>query len=425
MACLIPPGTKMRDFSGNLVKGDGQSTALWTSDNMDGDYILLCFFPMINAVDSTEINAIKANSDKFSELNCKVIGVTDEGIPSVKSWINMSPSAGGFGGPVGFDIICDKGMAVANQFGAKTSSGEPARAMYILDKNRIIRHCSFYPRYVGRSMESLVNIVTALNKIDSDDVIIPSGWKPGDRTIQNSPDGIYKYYGIAGSSITSGSLIQSEQAKTTVTYSKSDIEGLVPTPPSSKYAMSTDSTKSSKKKTSTTKTSSLPPSTVKPESSKSSTKPSTDKSSKELLESGPRSESSSETVSARGIATGTSGIPTPRSSKASTTNSALAEVSRSQSPSSKAPTATSKTSSSRSKTPTASTKPPSTTADDTTKSFVTSIDGRKMRCVCKVSDERIQTKKKLDCDCTQIVREPKSTKSVGQNSSNGNKYRVE
>ena len=61
MASLILPGTKIGDFSGNLVKGDGQSTALWTSDNIDEEYILLCFFPMINAVDSTEVNAIKVD----------------------------------------------------------------------------------------------------------------------------------------------------------------------------------------------------------------------------------------------------------------------------------------------------------------------------------------------------------------------------
>ncbi len=61
MASLILPGTKIGDFSGNLVKGDGQSTALWTSDDIDEEYVLLCFFPMINAVDSTEINAIKVN----------------------------------------------------------------------------------------------------------------------------------------------------------------------------------------------------------------------------------------------------------------------------------------------------------------------------------------------------------------------------
>ena len=37
--------------------------------------------------------------DKLNELKCKILGVTDEGIPSVKNWINLSPSSGGFGGP--------------------------------------------------------------------------------------------------------------------------------------------------------------------------------------------------------------------------------------------------------------------------------------------------------------------------------------
>ena len=71
MACLIPPGTIMRDFSGNLIKGDGESTTLWSSEKIEGDYIMLCFFPMINAVDSTEVIAIKVK--KYFFLKIKLI----------------------------------------------------------------------------------------------------------------------------------------------------------------------------------------------------------------------------------------------------------------------------------------------------------------------------------------------------------------
>ena len=120
--------------------------------------------------------------------------------------------------------------------------------------------------------------------------------------------------------------------------------------------------------------------------------------------------------------TGKSGISTQRSSKAPTTKSTspVAVGTRSLPESSKASTPIS------SKAPTERSKSSSTPATSR-KSITLTIDGRKMNCVCKISDEREQTNKKLDCECTttQIGTDQKSAKSVGKNSENGKKYRVE
>ena len=46
---------------------------------------------------------------------------------------------------VGFDMICDKGMTVAKKFGAKTSSGEPARKKLLkFGNNHSIYNISTY-----------------------------------------------------------------------------------------------------------------------------------------------------------------------------------------------------------------------------------------------------------------------------------------
>jgi len=477
MACLIPPGTKMRDFSGNIVKSDGESTILWSSEKIEGNYIILCFFPMINAVDSTEVNAIKENLDDFSKLNCTVIGVTDEGIPSVKSWINMSPSSGGFGGPVGFDMICDKGMTVAKKFGAKTSSGEPARAIYIMDKKRTIRHSSFYPRYVGRNMDSLLNTVAALKEIDSDNVIIPAGWKPGNKTIKNSPDGIYEYYKISGSSITTGSLVQSKKPPRSVRYSESEVSKLAPEPPSKTYGLSTDSDSSKKSSTQvpsskkTSKASSVKQTSVDSTPSKLSSKPSSDKTSVSSIQtptppspssrpstpSSPKILPSTSTItrpsspstkpvsrhsskpstvtttkpgSGGGVYIVKSGPPSSKSSKSGShsvsksgnlSGSKSGRTSSSKSPKTSLPVTT-KTTSSVIKVGSSATSAPS---EETSKSLITSIDGAKMHCECQIKDGSAPNGKKLDCDCSKVGSSQKSNKVNSDQKFSKNKYRVE
>ena len=66
MASLAKAGTSVRHFTANVVKADGATVALWSSDEVDDEYILLYFFPMINAVDSTEVLSLKVMFCSFN-----------------------------------------------------------------------------------------------------------------------------------------------------------------------------------------------------------------------------------------------------------------------------------------------------------------------------------------------------------------------
>ena len=148
-------------------------------------------------------------------------------------------------------------------------------------------------RYVGRNFSSLLNTLTAIQTIDSDDVIIPAGWKPADKTIKNTPDGIYDYYGISGNTITTGSLVQSEKAKSSVKYSESGVDVLEPALPNEDPSMTASKKSSSRASPAVIIPAPAPPSSAK--SSKSSTtKASSLKSSKpsSIKEASVKSESS-------------------------------------------------------------------------------------------------------------------------------------
>ena len=53
------------------------------------------------------------------------------------------------------------------------------RATYYIDPEGIVRALTWYPLTVGRSVEEMLRLVTALKKAASGEVMTPEGWTPG------------------------------------------------------------------------------------------------------------------------------------------------------------------------------------------------------------------------------------------------------
>ena len=67
-----------------------------------------------------------------------------------------------------------------------------------MDKNRIVRHSSVYPRTVGRSVEEVLRTVQAIKETDQlageeNEVCTPPGWKEGVDLIVNTAEGKREY----------------------------------------------------------------------------------------------------------------------------------------------------------------------------------------------------------------------------------------
>ena len=157
------------DTQAGAVMEDGVTMKLLSDLNFEKKYVLLFFLPMNRPEDFSELMAFKGNLESFAKNDCQVVGVTCDSLITIKSWTKLEPSQGGTGGPVNFPIISDKTMDVAKMFGVKRPSGMPARATFILDKNRIIRHSSVYPMAMGRSVEEVLKTVQAIKEIDQAD----------------------------------------------------------------------------------------------------------------------------------------------------------------------------------------------------------------------------------------------------------------
>jgi peroxiredoxin 2/4 len=88
----------------------------------------------------------------------------------------------GFEVTIPFPIVEDPSMAVDRAFGMLDDTAQDSsavRATYYIDPEGIIRAISWYPMSVGRSVDEMLRLLSALQRTASGDVMTPEGWQPG------------------------------------------------------------------------------------------------------------------------------------------------------------------------------------------------------------------------------------------------------
>src|SRR3546814_12518397 len=64
--------------------------------------------------------------------------------------------------------------------GANAVDASAVRATYFLDPEGILRASTWYPLSVGRSVEEMLRLVAALQRVHDGTALAPEGWRPGD-----------------------------------------------------------------------------------------------------------------------------------------------------------------------------------------------------------------------------------------------------
>jgi hypothetical protein len=57
------------------------------------------------------------------------------------------------------------------------------RSTFFIDPMGIIRATTCYPATVGRSVDEMLRLLAALQRVDADDIVTPEGWQPGDAVL--------------------------------------------------------------------------------------------------------------------------------------------------------------------------------------------------------------------------------------------------
>jgi len=163
--------------------------------NFPGDYsgswVILFSHPAdFTPVCTSEFMTFAALEDKFAAANCKLVGLSVDGLYSHIAWLRTIKEKIEYRGmkdiEVKFPLIEDITMSVARTYGMiqpGESTTKAVRAVFFVDPKGIIRAIIYYPLSLGRNFDELYRALIAMQAADAFAIATPADWQPGDDVI--------------------------------------------------------------------------------------------------------------------------------------------------------------------------------------------------------------------------------------------------
>jgi len=160
-------------------------------DQYAGHWVILFSHPAdFTPVCTSEFMTFAHLENKFEEVNCKLVGLSVDGLYSHIAWLRTIKEKIEYKGmkniEVKFPLIEDITMEVAKKYGMiqpGESSTKAVRAVFVIDPKGIIRTIIYYPLSLGRNFDELLRVVYALQTADAFSIATPADWRPGDDVI--------------------------------------------------------------------------------------------------------------------------------------------------------------------------------------------------------------------------------------------------
>lgn len=179
-------GDAAPEFKAVTTQGDINFPA-----DYNGSWVILFSHPAdFTPVCTSEFMTFATMEDKFAEANCKLVGLSVDGLYSHIAWLRTIKEKIEYKGmkdvEVNFPLIEDISMNVAKKYGMiqpNEASTKAVRAVFFIDPNGVIRTIIYYPLSLGRNFDELYRVIIALQTSDEFGVATPADWRPGDDVI--------------------------------------------------------------------------------------------------------------------------------------------------------------------------------------------------------------------------------------------------
>ncbi|HPE89319.1 MAG TPA: peroxiredoxin [Spirochaetia bacterium] len=156
-----------------------------------GHWVILFSHPAdFTPVCTSEFMTFATMEKQFDELNCKLVGLSVDGLYSHIAWLRTIKEKISYKGmkdvEVKFPLIEDITMEVAKKYGMiqpGESNTKAVRAVFVIDPKGVIRAMIYYPLSMGRNFDELIRVVQALKAADEFGIATPADWRPGDDVI--------------------------------------------------------------------------------------------------------------------------------------------------------------------------------------------------------------------------------------------------
>ena len=139
---------------------------------------------------TSEFMTFATMEEQFAEANCKLVGLSIDGLYSHIAWLRTIKEKIEYKGmkdvEVKFPLIEDISMDVATLYGMiqpNEDTTKAVRAVFFVDPEGVIRAIIYYPLSLGRNFDELYRVIIALQAADEFGVATPADWRPGDDVI--------------------------------------------------------------------------------------------------------------------------------------------------------------------------------------------------------------------------------------------------
>jgi len=156
-----------------------------------GSWTILFSHPAdFTPVCTTEFMTFASQEEKFNKANCKLVGLSVDGLYSHIAWLRRIKETMEFNGmkdvEVNFPLIEDITMDIAKKYGMiqpNEDTTKAVRAVFFVDPEGVIRAIIYYPLSLGRNFDELYRALIAMQTADAFDCATPADWRPGDDVI--------------------------------------------------------------------------------------------------------------------------------------------------------------------------------------------------------------------------------------------------
>ena len=159
----------------------------------DGWALLFSHPKDFTPVCTTELGAVAGLKPDFERRNCKIIGISVDGVSDHESWSKDIETSQGHA--VNYPLIGDPRLDVVKLYdmlpadAGDTSEGRTpadnatARSVFIIGPDKRIKATLTYPMTTGRNFAEILRLLDSIQLTAKEQVATPANWQQGDDVI--------------------------------------------------------------------------------------------------------------------------------------------------------------------------------------------------------------------------------------------------
>ncbi|MCH7565430.1 MAG: peroxiredoxin [Gemmatimonadetes bacterium] len=142
---------------------------------------------------TTELGAVAGLKNEFDQRNCKIVGISVDGVSDHKAWSKDIEASQG--NAINYPLIGDPELKVVKLYdmlpadAGDTSKGRTpadnatARSVFLIGPDKKIKATLTYPMSTGRNFAEILRLLDSCQLTAKEKVATPANWKQGDDVI--------------------------------------------------------------------------------------------------------------------------------------------------------------------------------------------------------------------------------------------------